>query len=960
MTTQGDIQRIAQAAVHALPRLVEEWLPAGKWRGAEYVVGDIAGSEGDSLSINTQSGQWCDFADDAYKGGDPVSLLAAIRGYTGEHPQLEAAKELADQLGIDPPGASGSSNAEAIPPEPKAKTGGPGKNDKPDPIHPVPRGAGDPPDTFHRKTKAGEWESIQVTKRWEYRDTEGTLLGYVCRFDLGDGEKEVIPQCWANHPKHGERWCWVSFARPRPLYGLDRLAANPGAHVLLVEGEKAADAGQRLLSGRGVVVLSWPGGGKAINMVDWTPLRGRKVALWPDADTPGRKTMDGHQDERGRNHKGVADLVGKVAQDLRVVDPPANVGEGWDAADAEGEGWTADDVLGHVRQNLRAPSPVKPEQPDQPEPPDDAEPPMPEPPPEAFSDEPHEPVGTACGMDGDADPFVCLGYDHSAYYYLPRRTQQVVRLPTAAHTKVQLLELAPLWWWEQQFPGKNGPDWLRAADTLITINSRRVYDPSRIRGAGAWYDEGRSVLHLGDQLLVDNQRMGMTDISSRYIYEAGPSLETDPVEHLPTREANRLVEICESLEWEHPMYARLLAGWCVIAPICGAMNWRPHVWITGRSGTGKSWVANHVVEPCLGPTALPVQGSTTEAGMRQALRQDARPIVFDEAEAENRQGQQRIQSILDLARQASTEHNGAILKGSTGGQSMVFRVRSCFCLVSIGVGLQQQADQNRWTKLVMRPNRRPTARQEFDRIERMVHETLTPAYTAALRARAYRLIPVIRDNARTFARAGVEALGSQRAGDQVGALLAGAYALFSGKRISPEEAQEWIESQDWGGQGESASLTDEERCLAEIAQNVVRVEGERSSFNLAVGELIHTALRGQSMDIDATQAQQSLSRHGVKTERRDGVERVVISSSHRELRRLLQDSPWAVNWPDIVGRVQGAQTKPSVRFGGVTTRATSIPANAMLGEPEPEEGETQDWTQTTEASAPTPWDAPAG
>ena len=40
----------------------------------------------------------------------------------------------------------------------------------------------------------------------------------------------------------------MAFPEPRPLYGLDRLAAKPAATVLLVEGEKCADAGHEELA----------------------------------------------------------------------------------------------------------------------------------------------------------------------------------------------------------------------------------------------------------------------------------------------------------------------------------------------------------------------------------------------------------------------------------------------------------------------------------------------------------------------------------------------------------------------------------------------------------------------------------------------------------------------------------------------------------------------------------------
>jgi len=81
---------------------------------------------------------------------------------------------------------------------------------------------------------------------WTYRDGEGQALFYVRRFDQPDGRKQIVPltygrlngkACWhARHPP-----------TPRPLYGLDRLAAHPEAPVVLVEGEKAADTAAELL-----------------------------------------------------------------------------------------------------------------------------------------------------------------------------------------------------------------------------------------------------------------------------------------------------------------------------------------------------------------------------------------------------------------------------------------------------------------------------------------------------------------------------------------------------------------------------------------------------------------------------------------------------------------------------------------------------------------------------------------
>ena len=35
------------------------------------------------------------------------------------------------------------------------------------------------------------------------------------------------------------------------------------------------------------VVTTWPGGAEAFSLADWSPLAGRKVIIWPDADWAG-------------------------------------------------------------------------------------------------------------------------------------------------------------------------------------------------------------------------------------------------------------------------------------------------------------------------------------------------------------------------------------------------------------------------------------------------------------------------------------------------------------------------------------------------------------------------------------------------------------------------------------------------------------------------------------------------
>lgn len=172
--------------------------------------------------------------------------------------------------------------------------------------------------------------------RWTYRDASGAVLGYVNRFDGTDG-KQFRPLVPFTPAKGGKPvWRWESWPAPRPLYGLDRLAARPAAPVIICEGEKSADAAERLLPD--CVAITSPNGSKSGGKADWSPLAGRVATIWPDADKPGAEFAEAIG--------GILHSIG-VAR-LTTITPPNGVAEGWDAADAEADGWTTERAVALV------------------------------------------------------------------------------------------------------------------------------------------------------------------------------------------------------------------------------------------------------------------------------------------------------------------------------------------------------------------------------------------------------------------------------------------------------------------------------------------------------------------------------------------------------------------------------------------------------------------------------------
>src|SRR5690606_5943198 len=138
--------------------------------------------------------------------------------------------------------------------------------------------------------RGGKFVTYTPSMVFPYTNKAGALLGYVIRVEFAD--KKITPGVWWTRGHGFEGWAHGSYPSPRPLYGLQRMYDRPGAQVLIVEGEKCADAAQRVMdaAGRNVVAVSWMGGGKAAGKTYWQSLAGRSVVVWPDADDAGVDT----------------------------------------------------------------------------------------------------------------------------------------------------------------------------------------------------------------------------------------------------------------------------------------------------------------------------------------------------------------------------------------------------------------------------------------------------------------------------------------------------------------------------------------------------------------------------------------------------------------------------------------------------------------------------------------------
>lgn len=905
-------------ALNHLPHLVEQWCPDGEKSGDEWVARNPTRNDKTrgSFKINLKTGVWSDFST-GENGKDPVSLYAYLF-HSDE--QGKAAKELAGIVGADP------SNDNNLREYTKRESPTKQANDnKEPPLEVVPANMIDTaPDKFGKRVGT-KYVNHPIIARWPYHNADGQLVGYACRYEYdqdGTTQKDVVC-CRIIEGK----WRWKSFPKPRPLYNMTALTEYPDSTVHIVEGEKTTDAAALLYPNDAVV--SWPGGGKAVKHVDWSPLKGRKVVLHPDADAAGVGTMEGWLDRSGRLKEGVYQLISELAASVKICDPIEDAPDSWDLADHDN--WTTDDAALHLIDRSRDPRP-----PNQPETTKEKKPDYldDEIPPDLADYEPEEHFTLKYD-----DPFRYLGFGKNSsgtltHYYMANGSNQVIALSASGHSKNNLLELAPLDFWERSCPGgRNGaPDWDMAINMMLQRSKRTgIYNPDMTRGRGAWWDAGRPVVHLGSRVLVGNDSYPVHEVPSKYIYEQALDLPVNLEDPLTAREAHQLVEICNKVTWDKPVNGTLLAGWIVCAIVCGALKWRPHIWITGGAGTGKTTVMNDIIKRCVSRMSVYVKGDTTKAGMQQYLQHDALSVIFDEAESERKAAAARIDEIMSMVTASSSEDEALTLKGSAGGKSISYKIRSCFAFSSIAINIKQHAARTRVTVLGMRKNLSPTSQSDYDKLCDLIDTVLTEKWTERLHARAIRLIPAIRHNSAVFSNAGAGVLGSKRLGDQIGALLAGAYALHSNGEITPEDAEQWIARQDWSEVQSIEEHNDESRCLAFITERVIRVQTLAGGLDRSIGELVmNAALLDNDRDIKPDEAQEALNRIGIRVH--DLEKMLYISNSHTGIASLLRDTPWENSWGKTLKRIKDSVSPENpmrIGAGQGTQRATGIPLDII-------------------------------
>jgi putative DNA primase/helicase len=510
-------------------------------------------------------------------------------------------------------------------------------------------------------------------------------------------------------------------------------------------------------------------------------------------------------------------------------------------------------------------------------------------------------------------PFTALGFLEGRYHYYSFLLQKVISLTPVEHRKENLFNLAPLSYWEKHYKATKGIEWEKAVDSLIqTCANKGLFDPGDVIGRGIWLIDGKGVTHYGDKVLIDGKiydepKTIPESIAGKKVFEKSKSLQLgEPDKNADFSQIQTILSQLSFQDVDSPLF---ISGWVVCGMAAGALHWRPHGWITGKSGYGKSAVIN-AVKRLLGNCGEHYTGETTEAGIRQDLKNDCRAVTYDEAEPKTHQAQQSIQKVLNLFRQASSDETAKIAKGTVTGKGINFRIRSCALFGSCNAYLTEEPDKNRFFLVEMA---KPMEKGEYVKWEFKMQNTFTAGFQSALHSRISQNIVTLAANAKTFTSVLAERFSNNRAGDQYGTLMAGAFLLTSTDLISKENAADWVKDVKFPpDEVIEEDKSDEMELLNYMLDRMIPFKKQYGdkviNMDRPLAELIESSF-GESKPegYTYTDAEIALSYKGIKTTVENGKKYVAISTNNTAIADLISRSRFAgLDWSPILRRIKGS------------------------------------------------------
>ena len=496
--------------------------------------------------------------------------------------------------------------------------------------------------------------------------------------------------------------------------------------------------------------------------------------------------------------------------------------------------------------------------------------------PDAIRDNPHYKIN---GLDGEAVEF-------------RRKLPGITRLiaPSKITHIDELLVLAPQLFWttlgntdilNTQLARTVGDQLMRIAEGIGQIDHSKKVERGAVR-----LPEGKVAYHLGDRVLIGGAEIGLNDNTDR-VWLAGPPLDLGSPARL-----DRVKDIARAVldyRWASQDDGRRFLGWIVAAMVGGALEWRPHLWLTAPAGTGKTWLFDNVLLKLMGP-ALVSLADATPASVARLTGNSSLPIGIDEAEP-NHEWVMNLLPTLRVAASGVGERVRADAHGGVNRQSPRF---SAILSSTIAPNLPK-ADATRITEVGLATE----SVEDWPAVRRAIQNAMKHADGA--RYKMFREAQVIVHEADRLAGE-MQDLGMDSREAMASAALTAGWRWWG------------VDDREVMAQPETSERTDASDALLEILALRYHAPGG-ASYSVA------------HMLTDTTYETALLDLFGI---RRVGHE-LWIAEKHHGLQAAMARSKWAsADLRKLLKQMDGVTATPNAtRFGALRTRAIVIPPETL-------------------------------
>lgn len=462
---------------------------------------------------------------------------------------------------------------------------------------------------------------------------------------------------------------------------------------------------------------------------------------------------------------------------------------------------------------------------------------------------------------------------------------------------------------------ENGKHFSGFRENLAIAARCRRLDTEKYYGDGIWYHDGEILFASNGKMATlasdfTVKRLDCPIWNNRLVRTSGKT-GYDPLSTLQEAAAmsaddvratcGELIQYLRNWNYKGSFVPELLSGLVMATFIQDVWPFRPQVYLTGRTHTGKSQLLESL-EAIFGPLAMLRDGKTSEAAIRQSLATQEQILLIDEFEKNHHRDR-----VLELLRSSSRGHT--ISKGTQNHNPVNFLIKCIAWVASIEVGLENAADRNRFIVCELLP---------------LSAEARPPAKAGLKELGAKLLSASISISGRALARANELRIADVHGADpRLVEILAIPVALLTEAGIvdDPSTILTEIALDQTGSMGQ-ASDADEVGLLDAILDSHIRVSGITSPATYSVRQILEEKL-------EDSQAHRALEQSGIYI---DGTG--IIISQDPVKRYLLKDTKWSrLNIYDFLKRIPGA-LQDQFRLKNNRIRGVKLPLNSLQADRE--------------------------